>query len=165
MPARTSPIPAAPSRARRAAVLLLLAGWVPACAGVPVRAPDPAQAQRVTELARSLVGTPYRYGGATRRGFDCSGLVRYVFRKAADLTLPHSSQRLFHTGRPVPRGQEQPSDLIFYSMKGGGPSHVGIYLGKGWFVHASDSGDTVKVADGSEEFWRARYLGARRVLP
>ncbi len=166
MPARTSPIPAARSRARgRGLALLLLAAWLPACAGVPVRPPEQDAAQRVEALARSLVGTPYRYGGTTPRGFDCSGFVRYVFRKAANLTLPRSSRRQFSAGQAVPRGQELPSDLIFYSIQGGGPTHVGIYLGKGWFVHASDSGDAVKVADGAEEYWRSRYLGARRVLP
>jgi cell wall-associated NlpC family hydrolase len=166
MPARISPaIPAGRSRAGRGAALLLLAAWLPACAGAPLRAPDAALAERVTDRARALVGTPYRYGGDTPRGFDCSGFVRYVYRKAADLTLPHSARRLFTTGRPVSRGQELPSDLIFYNTGGGGPTHVGIYLGKGWFIHASDSGDTVKVADGSDSYWRARYLGARRVLP
>jgi murein DD-endopeptidase len=126
--------------------------------------PDPAVARRVAELAQAQSGVPYRYGGATPAGFDCSGLVRYVFRRAAGLTLPHSVRELFTSGRPVPRGAELPSDLIFYSMHGGNPTHVAIYLGEGRFVHASDTGDTVKVTRGDAGFWRSRYLGARRVL-
>lgn len=162
---RSTAIPAARSRARFAAALLVLVCGVPACAVAPVRSSDPALVRRVTDLARALVGTPYRYGGDTPRGFDCSGFIRYVYRKAANLTLPHSSRRLFAAGRAVPRGQEEPGDLIFYSTRGGGPTHVGVYLGQGRFVHAPGESDAVKIVDGTEPYWRARYLGARRVFP
>ncbi len=162
---RSTAIPAVRSRARLAAALLAFVCGVSACAVSPLLPSDPGRVRRVTDQARALVGSPYRYGGDTPRGFDCSGFIRYVYRRAADLTLPHSSRRLFTVGRAVPRGREEPADLIFYSIRGGGPTHVGVYLGQGRFVHAPGAGDAVKIVDGTEPYWRARYLGARRVLP
>lgn len=124
---------------------------------------DSGRAQRVIELAKTQVGKPYRYGGHTPAGFDCSGLVCYAYQEAAGIKLPHSSRRLYEYCSSVPPGQEAPSDLLFFNIKGSGPSHVGIYLGQGLFVHASDKGDTVKIADGNQAYWRKRLVDVRRV--
>jgi cell wall-associated NlpC family hydrolase len=144
-----------------ACLALLLAG----CAGLARRPAFRAeQAQRVADRARALVGTPYLYGGLTPSGFDCSGFVCYVFREVAGIRLPHSSRRQFNALPAIRLGEEMPADLLFFSIKGEGPSHVGIYLGRGLFVHASDSGDTVKISDGNQDYWRKRLVGIRRVL-
>jgi len=127
-------------------------------------APDPERARKITEQAHRLEGAPYRYGGCTPAGFDCSGFVRYVYQKALNLKLPHSSKRMYAAARPVSIGGECPSDLLFFSLKGDGPTHVGIYLGKGRFIHAPSTGGEVRVSDGNDAYWRKRLLGIGRVL-
>lgn len=114
--------------------------------------------------AIALVDTPYRYGGNTPEGgFDCSGLVGYVFREAAGLALPRTTRDL--ADLPVPRVNREklrPGDLVFFGRKR--PDHVGIYVGEGRFVHAPSSGGTVRLDQLQGHYWRDRYLGARRVL-
>lgn len=144
-----------------AAGLAALAGG---CATVHQAPPDPAAAARVVELASSLQGKPYRYGGTTPAGFDCSGFVQYVFRQAAGITLPRTSRKQFSAARHVPRGGEEPSDLLFFDIDGRGISHVGIYLGRGRFVHAPSSGGEVKISNGNDPYWRSRFRGVCRVL-
>jgi len=126
--------------------------------------PNAEQASRVIRLVKSLQGKPYRYGGATPSGFDCSGLVQYVFRKAAGIRLPRSSRAQFAFARPVRLGNERPSDLLFFDVNGRGISHVGIYLGKGLFIHAPQSGGHVKISNANKPYWRRRFRGVRRVL-
>ncbi len=146
------------------------AGWtvlwclVTGCATAAPRPPAPGMAAKVTAQARALRGTAYRYGGNTLPGFDCSGFVQYVFLKAANLKLPRTSKRQFTYSRPIRRGNEKPSDLLFFNVNGHGPSHVGIYLGKGSFIHASRSGRDVKISDANSKYWRRRFIGVRRVL-
>jgi cell wall-associated NlpC family hydrolase len=156
--------------------LLLLAG----CGSDPVRqaaptppgrdwatlAPaDPAAANAVLMRAISLVGTPYRYGGNTPdSGFDCSGLVNYVYRDMLDLRLPRSSRELAAIQGPrlVP-SRLAPADLVFFGS-GGRVSHVGIYVGEGRFVHAPSTGGTVRLDRLDGPYWRDHYSGAKRVL-
>ncbi len=146
------------------------AGWamlwclVIGCATAAPRPPAPGMAAKVTAQARALRGTPYRYGGKTPRGFDCSGFVQYVFLQAANRKLPRTSKRQFTYSRPIRRGNEKPSDLLFFSINGHGPSHVGIYLGKGSFIHASQSGGNVKISNANSKYWKRRFVGVRRVL-
>jgi cell wall-associated NlpC family hydrolase len=167
---------------RRIAVLALSAGWLLAgCgAGAGVRtalpAPDrasqhapppvdPARANAVLMRAISLVGTPYRYGGNTPEGgFDCSGLVNYVYRDMLDLQLPRTSRELARVQGPrieVPRLAG--GDLVFFGQ-GGEVSHVGIYVGEGRFVHAPRTGGTVRLDRLDGAWWRDHYTGARRLL-
>lgn len=126
---------------------------------------DPAKANAVLMRAISLVGTPYRYGGNTPEGgFDCSGLVNYVFRDMLDLRLPRTSRELAaYQGPRIPPDRLATADLVFFGS-GGSVSHVGIYVGEGRFVHAPSTGGTVRLdyLDGS--YWRSHYSGARRVL-
>ena len=116
--------------------------------------------------AIGLVGTPYRHGGNTPQGgFDCSGLVGFVFRDAADLRLPRSTRDIIEVDAPgVRRNALQPGDLLFFSPGGGSASHIGIYVGEGRFVHAPSSGGTVRLDVMQDSYWDRAYVGAKRVL-
>jgi cell wall-associated NlpC family hydrolase len=132
----------------------------------PVVAPrNPAAANAVLMRAISLVGTPYRYGGNTPEGgFDCSGLVNYVFRDVLDLRLPRTSRELaaWQGPRIEPR-QLAAADLVFFGS-GSQVTHVGIYVGEGRFVHAPSTGGTVRLDHLDADYWRRHYTGAKRVL-
>ena len=124
-------------------------------------------AEDVLFRALGLVGTPYRYGGNTPEGgFDCSGLVGFVYRDAAGLQLPRSTRELIRLPvPPVPRQALSAGDLVFFATSGGGQvSHAGIYVGEGRFVHAPSSGGTVRLDSLSSRYWQQTYLDARRVL-
>jgi cell wall-associated NlpC family hydrolase len=132
----------------------------------PVVAPqDPAAANAVLMRAISLVGTPYRYGGNTPDGgFDCSGLVNYVFRDMLDLRLPRTSRDL--AGFQGPKIEPQrlaAADLVFFGS-GTQVTHVGIYVGEGRFVHAPSSGGTVRLDHLDGSYWQRHYSGAKRIL-
>lgn len=126
---------------------------------------DPASANAVLIRAISLVGTPYRYGGNTPEGgFDCSGLVNYVYRDMLDLSLPRSSRDLAaYQGPKIVPERLTTADLVFFGS-GGQVSHVGIYVGEGRFVHAPSSGGTVRLDHLDGHYWRDHYSGAKRVL-
>ena len=126
---------------------------------------DPAAANAVLMRAISLVGTPYRYGGNTPEGgFDCSGLVHYVFRDMLELRLPRTSRALAgYQGPRIAPERLAPSDLVFFGS-GGEVSHVGIYVGDGRFVHAPSTGGTVRLDRLDGAYWRNHYSGAKRVL-
>ncbi|GAB3732099.1 C40 family peptidase [Luteimonas pelagia] len=126
---------------------------------------DPAAANAVLIRAIGLVGTPYRYGGNTPDGgFDCSGLVNFVFRDMLDLQLPRTSRALAaYQGPRVDARRLAPADLVFFG-RGGQVFHVGIYVGEGRFVHAPSTGGTVRLDHLDGPYWRDHYTGARRVL-
>ena len=130
-----------------------------------VRPADPARANAVLMRAISLVGTPYRYGGNTPEGgFDCSGLVNYVYRDVLDLRLPRTSHELAEVQGPrIPPIQLASGDLVFFGTSGQ-VSHVGIYVGEGRFVHAPNRGGTVRLDRLDGAWWREHYSGARRLL-
>lgn len=116
--------------------------------------------------AIGLVGTPYRYGGNTPRGgFDCSGLVDYVFRNVAGIELPRTADEISRIDAPsVSRKHLESGDLVFFNHHGRRISHVGIYVGKGRFVHAPNEGGTVRLDYLDAPYWREHYSGAKRVL-
>ena len=126
---------------------------------------DPDAANAVLMRAISLVGTPYRYGGNTPDGgFDCSGLVNYVYRDMLDLRLPRTSRDLAAVQGPrLDPERLAPADLVFFGSKGN-VSHVGIYVGEGRFVHAPSTGGTVRLDHLDGPYWRDHYSGAKRVL-
>ena len=126
---------------------------------------DPAKANAVLMRAISLVGTPYRYGGNTPEGgFDCSGLVNYVYRDMLDMRLPRTSRDLAAMEGPrIAPDRLSGGDLVFFGS-GGTVSHVGIYVGEGRFVHAPNSGGTVRLDRLDGSWWRDHYRGARRLL-
>lgn len=114
----------------------------------------------IVNNALSLQGVPYVFGGSSRDGFDCSGYTQYVY-KGSGSSLPRSSYDQFNTGSSVTRENLQSGDLVFFTTYASGPSHVGIYVGGGNFVHASNSG--VRTTSLSDSYYASRYLGARRV--
>ena len=130
-----------------------------------VRPNDPAAANAVLMRAIGLVGTPYLYGGNTpQSGFDCSGLVTYVYRDMLDLRLPRTSRELAQVQGPrIAPEKLAAADLVFFGSKGN-VSHVGIYVGEGRFVHAPSSGGTVRLDQLDGPYWRDHYSGAKRVL-
>lgn len=138
----------------------------PAVRQWPVVAPaDPVAANAVLMRAISLVGTPYRWGGNTpESGFDCSGLVNYVYRDVLSLSLPRTSRALAeYQGKRIRPERLAPGDLVFFG-NGDGVNHVGIYVGEGRFVHAPTSGGTVRLDHLDGHYWRDHYTGAKRVL-
>ncbi|MFT4179255.1 MAG: C40 family peptidase [Thermomonas sp.] len=168
---------------RRIAVFALSALLLAGCGGQQVRKPspgkpapardwpevkpvDPAKANAVLMRAISLVGTPYRYGGNTPEGgFDCSGLVGYVFGDMLDMRLPRTTRELAAMQGPKIAPQRLAGgDLVFFG-DGGKVSHVGIYVGEGRFVHAPSTGGTVRLDRLDGHWWRDHYSGARRLLP
>ena len=126
---------------------------------------DPTAASAVLMRALGLVGTPYRYGGNTpESGFDCSGLVTYVFRDMLALNLPRTSRELAAMQGPKIEPQRLAAgDLVFFGNKGN-VWHVGIYVGEGRFVHAPSTGGTVRLDQLDGPYWREHYTGAKRVL-
>jgi peptidoglycan DL-endopeptidase CwlO len=117
----------------------------------------PATHSSVVAIAEQYLGVPYRWGGASPSGFDCSGLVMYVFSQVG-VSLPHSSYSQYGMGSPVSRDQLQPGDLVFFD----GLGHVGIYVGGGSFIHAPHTGDVVKISSISG-WYASTYVGARRI--
>lgn len=125
---------------------------------------DPDAANAVLMRALSLVGTPYRYGGNTpEAGFDCSGLVGYVFRDVLARQLPRSSVELARVGRDVGPERLATGDLVVFG-DAASVNHVGIYVGEGRFVHAPSTGGTVRLDRIDGPYWRDHFLGGRRVL-
>ncbi|MBD7978123.1 MULTISPECIES: C40 family peptidase [Pseudomonas] len=117
--------------------------------------------------AIGLVGTPYRWGGNTPAGgFDCSGLIGFVYRDAAGIQLPRTTAQLSTLRAPsIKRGALQPGDLVFFATSGGSNvSHAGIYVGEGRFVHAPSSGGTVRLDSLSSRYWQNTYQGAKRIF-
>lgn len=112
---------------------------------------------RAVRIARRELGVPYVWGGESPSGFDCSGLVRYVYGRLG-FDLPHNAASLYGVGRPVPTSRLRPGDLVFFD----GLGHVGIYAGRGRMIHAPQSGDQVSVATIFRDFGN-RLIGARRV--
>jgi cell wall-associated NlpC family hydrolase len=150
-----------------AAVALLLLGGCgtapvrPSDASRPARVGDPAtdaDGGRVAALASKYVGTPYRYGGATPDGFDCSGLVWYVHREAG-ISVPRTAVEQRAAASPVPRERLQPGDLVFFYTP---QDHVGIYLGDGEFVHAPATGRRVERARIDSPFFILAFSGGGR---
>jgi cell wall-associated NlpC family hydrolase len=117
-------------------------------------------AARLTRHAMRFIGTPYVFGGSSSSGFDCSGYVQHVFAMVG-VRVPRMADAQFYAGHKVKNGA-RPGDLVFFQTYLPGPSHVGIYLGKGKFVHSSSHG--VMVSRISDRYWATRYLGVKRVL-
>ncbi|MBC3476205.1 C40 family peptidase [Pseudomonas taiwanensis] len=128
----------------------------------------PALADSILERGMSLIGTRYRFGGASEKsGFDCSGFIGYLFREEAGVTLPRSTREMINVDAPkVARNKLKPGDLLFFSTNGRGRvSHAGIYLGDNQFIHSSSrrSGG-VRIDSLGDRYWSKTFIEAKRAL-
>ncbi len=114
--------------------------------------------------AMQFLGVPYKRGGTTESGFDCSGFTRHVFENSLGLILPRRSRDQAQSPSLLPIRKEElrPGDLVFFNTMRSAFSHVGIYVGDGKFIHAPRTGSTVRVEDMREAYWTKRFNGARR---
>ena len=149
-------------------VLLLAAGLLLAGCGTAPAARSSAYARLSAEQssdiaihALGLVGTPYRFGGNTPEGgFDCSGLIGYVYNSRAGVAPPRTVALLSGFGASVPEGELRTGDLVVFG--GGRPTHAGIYVGEGRFVHAPSSGGTVRLDHLRSRYWAQQSASYRR---
>ena len=119
----------------------------------------------ITAQAQKQIGVPYRWGGESpRSGFDCSGLVQWIFARYG-FNLPREAKDQVRIGNPVARRDLQPGDLIFFQTGWHGISHVGIYCGSDQFVHAPATGKNVCLESLKTQYWARRFRAARRVSP
>jgi len=117
---------------------------------------------RVAQTAKTYMGVPYLWGGASPSGFDCSGFVQYVMKKNG-IPISRTTATQYNEGIWVGKSSLKPGDLIFFSTYKPGPSHVGIYLGNNKFIHASSS-EGVTITSLSNSYFAPRYIGAKRIL-
>ena len=130
----------------------------------PAHAPPADAANDVLFRAIGLVGTPYRWGGNTPQGgFDCSGLINYIYMPSTGGRLPRTSGEMAALDKPkVDEAELASGDLVFFGR--GHVTHVGVYVGKGRFVHAPNSGGTVRLDDLDGAYWKENFVYGRRVL-
>ncbi|MEJ2455276.1 MAG: C40 family peptidase [Candidatus Thiodiazotropha sp.] len=145
--------------------LLLLA----ACSSQPRIASSPPKSTQVEPTQNSLLvvtamqqlDRPYRYGGLTPDGFDCSGLVYYVYQRSG-IGIPRTARDQLRKARPVPLRKLAPGDLLFFRERSEKASHVGLYVGEGRFIHASTSQQAVTLSRLDNPYWKKQLIGAGR---
>ena len=115
--------------------------------------------------AMGLLGVAYRYGGTSAStGFDCSGFMQHIFKRAMGINLPRTSEEQARMGSSVSRSDLQPGDMVFFRTLGGGRiSHVGLYIGNDRFIHAPRTGKNIEITSLSHKYWSSKYAFARRV--
>ncbi|MDF9753906.1 murein DD-endopeptidase [Pseudomonas sp. TE6288] len=135
--------------------------------GMQAVAMSPKQSSEVLSRAVNVLGTPYRWGGSSpKKGFDCSGLVKYAFNDVADVDLPRTSNAMAQgQGVKVAKSDLKPGDLIFFNIKSRRVNHVAIYLGNDRFIHAPRTGKRVSIDSLEKPYWQKHYVVAKRVLP
>lgn len=153
----TVPAPGGPEAARRQPQR----GDDPPQAGVGRPSRGARWASALVALATRHLGVRYRWGGMTPAGFDCSGFLGYVFQHAG-VSLPRTTYAMFESGTPVARDALEVGDIVFFETVAPGPSHAGVYLGDGRFIHASSGAGGVTITALEHRYYAARYLGARR---
>ncbi|NRG26720.1 C40 family peptidase [Bacillus circulans] len=120
-----------------------------------------ASKKSVVTVAKKYIGTPYKYGGTSLKGFDCSGFVGYSYKKVGK-SLPRTTASMYKKGKKVKKSNLKKGDLIFFNTYKKGASHVGIYIGSNQFIHSSSS-KGVKVDKLSNSYWKTKYYGAKRI--
>jgi cell wall-associated NlpC family hydrolase len=124
----------------------------------------PAGRAEIIKVARSYLGTPYRSGGTSRNGVDCSGFVTAVYRQF-DIALPRTSLGQSAFGERISPSSLQAGDLVFFkTSRRQSVSHVGIYMGQGKFIHASTRSHRVRIDDLEDDYFRKRFVVARRIV-
>jgi cell wall-associated NlpC family hydrolase len=144
------PRPASPSDSKREPV------------GILRRADTATPGERLVQIAAGLIGTPYKFGGDTPRGFDCSGLVFYSFDRLG-IEVPRTAADQRRAAQGVKREALSPGDLVFFRTSARKVDHVGIYAGKGKFIHAPRSGQVVSYAYLDDPYYRAHFVSAGRL--
>lgn len=152
--------------------MLLAVAVLSGCAGPggrdirhPIREVPQHHRQEVVLTALGLMGSPYRYGGSEpAQGFDCSGLVNYVYRQVTGTTLPRSTREQAAASRRISRRDLRAGDLVFFNTLGRPHSHVGIYIGEGQFVNAPSSGGRVRIDSMDNPYFSSRFDSARTVF-
>jgi cell wall-associated NlpC family hydrolase len=148
---------------------LLLVAALGGCASAPAypaRQPATQADSRLAQhpgarIAAAQVGAPYRYGGASPRGFDCSGLVYYAYRKAG-IRVPRTTHAQLRHADSVSPGKLRAGDLVFFKLDRQPVSHVGIYTGNGRFIHAPSRGKRVSFTTLNDPYWRTQFVAAGR---
>ena len=128
----------------------------------PEAATAAAAGSAIVRTAETVLGAPYRDGGALPDGFDCSGLVTYVFARNG-IAVPRDVRRQAAAGIEIERAAILPGDLLFFSTTGAGPTHVGIAVGGDRFIHAPKSGAVVRVESLASAYWSAHLVAVRRL--
>jgi cell wall-associated NlpC family hydrolase len=135
----------------------------PTSVGVSAETPEAAVAPSaryggVVGIAMQYLGVPYRWGGSSPSGFDCSGFVMYVYSQIG-VSLPHNAAAQYGYGTSVSKSDLQPGDLVFFN----GLGHNGIYIGGGQFVHSPHTGDVVKISSLGDSWYASTWYGAKRL--
>jgi murein DD-endopeptidase len=132
--------------------------------GVSMAKASPSYDQEVTETARLYIGTPFKWGGITPKGFDASGFTKYIFKETVvNKEIPRTSAAQYKGGTAVAKDKAKAGDLVFFKTNGKSVSFVGIYLGNQQFIAATSKG--VRIQSLNAKYWKDRYVGARRYLP
>lgn len=123
--------------------------------------------QKMIDYSKQFVGVPYVYGGASKSGMDCSGLIFTVANDAIGIKLPRSAAGIYSAVRIINDSEKEAGDLVFFKTVGSRISHVGLYLGNNQFIHAASDGPNTGVIISSlkESYWSRTYAGAGRFLP
>ncbi|PZU34653.1 MAG: hydrolase Nlp/P60 [Acidovorax sp.] len=141
--------------------VLTLAASLPASRNAAYSRLSPEQSSDIAIHALGLVGTPYRYGGNTPdSGFDCSGLIGYVYTSRAGVAPPRTVAQLSGFGQSIDADELRTGDLVVFGR--GRPTHAGIYVGEGRFVHAPSSGGTVRLDHLKSRYWSQQFASFRR---
>lgn len=150
----------------RSALVALLAFGATACSSAGARRVTTvpgANGASIAAQARNYMGTAYRSGGASPRGFDCSGFVLYLYGLAG-VSLPRTAESQFEVGQSLRPREIEAGDLVFFRTEGRRISHVGIATGDGGFIHAPNARSQVRVDRLDSRYWSDRYAGARRLV-
>lgn len=128
-------------------------------ANSPQQQVNTSQGQQVVDFAKTLLGIPYKYGGTTTKGFDCSGFVQYVYKNMGVSLNRVAADQVVH-GIAVSKENLQPGDLVFFKKSGRAIHHVGIYVGDGKYIHAPQTGRNISI----DVLNRSDYYTARRIF-
>ncbi|WP_084137469.1 C40 family peptidase [Paenibacillus pasadenensis] len=123
---------------------------------------DKSASSELIDSVDEVIGTPYKWGGTTVKGFDCSGFILHIFNQF-DVKLPRTSKSQAEVGNKVDKEELREGDLVFFNTSGRGISHAGIYIGEGKFAHSSSS-KGVTISKLSDDYYEKRYVTARRVV-
>jgi cell wall-associated NlpC family hydrolase len=140
-------------------------GLTPPPAMPPFAKPILSPSEQLIERAKSLLGIPYKFAGSSpETGFDCSGLIRFVFREVLGISLPGRAEDIGRGGEKLSDAVLSPGDLVFFNTLNRPLSHVGIYLGNRQFLHSPATGGVVRIESMTLPYWSKRYQGARRMV-